>query len=213
MREPQCFSTCLSVPGFAWLDRTDSKQASACWSVSVGGLPLRSPGESLVSSPGEQAIFPGFSRPGTHRWRPAQICDLARRPHATFAYAHSCGYAVRFAKRIAFGSPGKKATFAYAHSYACGYAWRPIPASLRAAEGPIREFPGFSRNGTHRVQPALQIALRLFGQDGKHRSASVRGGVLRDLACSGVEHRRCNILRGTTVEFQVNFFRKPTVCG
>ena len=40
MREPQCFSTWLSVPGFAWLDRTDSKQASACWSVSVGGLPL-----------------------------------------------------------------------------------------------------------------------------------------------------------------------------
>lgn len=40
MREPQCFSTCLSVPGFAWLDRKDSKQASACWSVSVGGLPL-----------------------------------------------------------------------------------------------------------------------------------------------------------------------------
>ena len=31
---------CLSVPGYAWLDRTDSKQASACWSVSVGGLPL-----------------------------------------------------------------------------------------------------------------------------------------------------------------------------
>ena len=114
MREPQCFSTCLSVPGFAWLDRTDSKQASACWSVSVGGLPLEicpriydsvespmqrsrtltptpaatlscSPGESLVSSPGEQAIFPGFSRPGTHRWRPAQICDLARRPHAAAA--------------------------------------------------------------------------------------------------------------------------------
>ena len=93
MREPQCFSTCLSVPGFAWLDRKDSKQASACWSVSVGGLPLEtypriydsvegpmqrsltltptpaatlscSPGESLVSSPGEQAIFPGFGRPG-----------------------------------------------------------------------------------------------------------------------------------------------------
>ena len=122
MREPQCFSTCLSVPGFAWLDRKDSKQASACWSVSVGGLPLEpypriydsvegsmqrsltltptpaatlsvlpsgshsalrakrqrsltltptpaatlscSLGESLVSSPGEQAIFPGFSRPG-----------------------------------------------------------------------------------------------------------------------------------------------------
>ena len=38
MREPQCFSTCLSVPGFAWLDRKDSKQASACWSVSVGGV-------------------------------------------------------------------------------------------------------------------------------------------------------------------------------
>ena len=150
MREPQCFSTCLSVPGFAWLDRKDSKQASACWSVSVGGLPLEpypriydsaegsmqrsrpltptpaatlscSPGESLVSSSGEQAIFPGFSRLGTHRWRPAQICDLARRPHATFAYAHSCGYAIRFAKRVAFGSPGRKAIF-----------------------------PGFSRLGTHR---------------------------------------------------------------
>ena len=40
MREPQCFSTCLSVPGYAWLDRTDSKQAVACWSVNVGGLPL-----------------------------------------------------------------------------------------------------------------------------------------------------------------------------
>ena len=37
---PQDFSPCLSVPGYAWLDRTDSKQASACWSVSVGGLPL-----------------------------------------------------------------------------------------------------------------------------------------------------------------------------
>ena len=119
---PQDFSPCRSVPGYAWLDRTDSKQASACWSVSVGGLPLEpypriydsvegsmqrsltltptpaatlsvlpsgshsalrakrqrsltltptpaatlscSLGESLVSSPGEQAIFPGFSRPG-----------------------------------------------------------------------------------------------------------------------------------------------------
>ena len=39
-------------------------------------------------------------------------------------------------------------------SYACGYA----------------------------VQPALQIALRLFGQDGKHRSALARGGVLLDSA-------------------------------
>lgn len=39
-------------------------------------------------------------------------------------------------------------------SYACGYA----------------------------VQPALQIALRLFGQDGKHRSDLARGGVLFDSA-------------------------------
>ena len=31
------------------------------------------------------------------------------------------------------------------------------------------------------VQSALQIALRLFVQDGKHRSALARGGVLRDL--------------------------------
>ena len=29
MREPQCFSTCRSVTGFAWLDRTDSKQTLA----------------------------------------------------------------------------------------------------------------------------------------------------------------------------------------
>ena len=29
MREPHCFSTCRSVTGFAWLDRTDSKQALA----------------------------------------------------------------------------------------------------------------------------------------------------------------------------------------
>ena len=45
---------------------------------------------------------------------------------ATFADAHSsaCGYAVRFARRIACGSPGKKATLADAHSSACGYAVR-----------------------------------------------------------------------------------------
>ena len=56
---PQCFSACLSVPGFAWLDRTDSKQASACWSVSVDGV-LR----DLVEGPMRE--FPGFSRHGTH---------------------------------------------------------------------------------------------------------------------------------------------------
>ena len=75
----------------------------------------------------------------------------------------------------------------------------------------------------HSLRSFLHLRLRcpfcradrrwLSGQDGKHRSASVRGGVLRDLACSGVEHRRCNILRGRTVEFQVKFFIKPTVSG
>ena len=53
---------------------------------------------------------------------------------------------------------GKKGNVRYALSSGFAYAWRPIPASLRAAEGPIREFPGFSRNGTHRVQPAFRIA-------------------------------------------------------
>ena len=38
LQAPQRFSTCLSVPGYAWLDRTDNTQASACWSVSVGGV-------------------------------------------------------------------------------------------------------------------------------------------------------------------------------
>ena len=38
MQAPQRFSACLSVPGYAWPDRTDNKQASACWSVSVGGV-------------------------------------------------------------------------------------------------------------------------------------------------------------------------------
>ena len=52
---PQCFSTCLSVPGFAWLDRTDSKQASACWSVSVGGSPLETCGFSPASAGLENA--------------------------------------------------------------------------------------------------------------------------------------------------------------
>ena len=110
-------------------------------------------------SSGRMAFFPSFSWLGK--------CDSRERSEsehqrcvATFAGAHSYGfaYAVRFSLRIAGGSSGKKATFAGALSYACDYAWRPIPASLRAAEGPIREFPGFSRNGTHRVQPALRIA-------------------------------------------------------
>ena len=52
---PQRFSACLSVPGFAWLDRTDSKQASACWSVSVGGSPLETCGFSPASAGLENA--------------------------------------------------------------------------------------------------------------------------------------------------------------
>ena len=50
------------------------------------------------------------------------------------------------------------------------------------------------------VQPALQIALRLFGQDGKHRSALARGGVLLDSACRFPAR----------VEFQACFRQKPT---
>ena len=52
---PQRFSAWLSVPGFAWLDRTDSKQASACWSVSVGGSPLETCGFSPASAGLENA--------------------------------------------------------------------------------------------------------------------------------------------------------------
>ena len=55
MREPQDISPCLSVPGYAWLDRTDSKQASACWSVSVGGSPLQPAGRIASGSPGKKA--------------------------------------------------------------------------------------------------------------------------------------------------------------
>ena len=88
MQAPQRFSACLSVPGFAWLDRTDSTQASACWSVSVGGVlrdlvegPMRHsltfvppPAATLEALPkstiwraGLMRDFPGFSRHGTHR--------------------------------------------------------------------------------------------------------------------------------------------------
>ena len=38
MQAPQRFSACLSAPGYAWPHRTYNKQASACWSVSVGGV-------------------------------------------------------------------------------------------------------------------------------------------------------------------------------
>ena len=61
---------------------------------------------------------------------------------ATFADARSsaCGYAVRFARRIACGSPGKKTTFAGAHSSACGYAVRFARriASLSGQKGNVR---------------------------------------------------------------------------
>ena len=40
MQAPQRFIAWLSFPGYAWLDRKDSNQASACWSVSVGGVLL-----------------------------------------------------------------------------------------------------------------------------------------------------------------------------
>ena len=55
MREPQDISPCLSVPGYAWLDRTDSKQASACWNVSVGGSPIQPAGRIASDSPGKKA--------------------------------------------------------------------------------------------------------------------------------------------------------------
>ena len=42
---------------------------------------------------------------------------------------------------------GQKGNVRCTHSYACVYAWRPIPANSRAAEGPMRIFPGFSRSG------------------------------------------------------------------
>ena len=116
---------------------------------------------------GQDGVFPQLQLAWKMRQQGAQRVGAPKvRCNVRYALSSGFAYAVRFSLRIAGGSSGKKATFAGAHSYACGYAWRPIPASLRAAEGPIREFPGFSRNGTHRVQPALRIALRLFGQDG-----------------------------------------------
>ena len=69
MREPQDFSPCLFARRAIGdpLGKTDSKQAVACWSVSVGGLP------PLLSH------FPLQLKLGKIRRSPGERCHPARR--------------------------------------------------------------------------------------------------------------------------------------
>ena len=52
--------------------------------------------------------------------------------------------------RIASGSSGRKATLAYAHSNSLRSLLEALPKSTIWRAGLMREFPGFSRHGTHR---------------------------------------------------------------
>ena len=67
LHAPQYFSAYLSAPGYAWPDRTDNKQAVACWSISVGGLPHLLP------------HFPSQLKLGKIRRAPIQNGSLANR--------------------------------------------------------------------------------------------------------------------------------------
>ena len=146
---PQRFSACLSVPGYAWLDRTDSKQASACWSVSVGGSPLETCGFSPASAGLENATAgseASRSDEGDLSRYAKRIVEGPMQRSLTLTPTASLTLSV-FPSGSPCGSPGKKATFADAHSSGFAYAVRFSRRIAGGSPGRMAMFPGFSRSG------------------------------------------------------------------
>ena len=121
---PQRFSAWLSVPGFAWLDRTDSKQASACWSVSVGGSPLETCGFSPASAGLENATA---GSEADRRWLSGQDGDVPRlqpkwkmRQHGGILLDSACRFPARVEFQACFRQKPTAAHFSFtAMAFSC----------------------------------------------------------------------------------------------
>ena len=170
---------------------------------------------------GDLRIFPSFSwfgkcdsreRSESERRRsviPIREADRGR-SHATFADAHSFGfaYAVRFSRRIADGSPGKKATFADAHSFGFAYAVRFSRRIADGSPGRMAMFPGFSRSGKCTAwRYTARFGVQVSGE------SRVSGMFSPETYCCSFLIYCDGILMSLIVEFLIYFFKKSTVCS